>query len=158
MTEAPVIEVPAPDSKVIELSGLPPALPAFVRAGLSASRRVRGTPVLPQWQTRVRALRADSGRLAAYNELCGYPESDELPMLFPQAMATPLFLSLMTRPGFPLPLLGLVHVRNLVEQSRPLKTGETFDMSMRLGEGREVKAGYEFDLITECSPTEAQPV
>ncbi len=108
-------------TQIIELPALPPTLPAFVKAGLSAARRVKKAPVLPDWQTRVRALRADPARLAAYNELCGYAESDHLPMLFPQAMATPLFLSLMTRPGFPLPLLGLVHVRNELEQVRPLQ-------------------------------------
>ena len=144
--------------QVFDLPALPPTLPSFVKAGLSASRRPKGTPVLPDWQVRVRALRVDRARLNAYSALCGLPESPELPILYPQVLATPLFLNLMTRPGFPLPLLGLVHVRNDVEQQRPLRVDETFDLSIRIGEGREVKAGFEFDLIMEATPVESEPV
>ena len=144
--------------QVFDLPALPPTLPSFVKAGLSASRRPQGVPALPDWQVRVRALRVDRARLNAYSALCGLPESPELPILYPQVLATPLFLDLMTRPGFPLPLLGLVHVRNDVEQQRPLRVDETFDLSIRIGEGRQVKAGFEFDLIMEAAPVESEPV
>jgi acyl dehydratase len=144
--------------QVFELPALPPTLPSFVKAGLSATRRPKGPPVLPEWQVRVKAMRVDRARLNAYSALCGLPESPELPILYPQVLATPLFLALMTRPGFPLPLLGLVHVRNSVEQQRPLRVDETFDLSIRIGEGREVKAGFEFDLVMEATPVECEPV
>ncbi len=145
-------------TQVFDLPALPPTLPSFLKAGLSASRRPQGTPVLPDWQVRVRAVRVDRARLNAYSVLCGLPESPELPILYPQVLATPLFLNLMTRPGFPLPLLGLVHVRNDVLQQRPLRVDETFDLSIRIGEGRQVKAGFEFDLIMEATPVESEPV
>ena len=146
------------NSQVFELPALPPVLPSFFKAGLSATRRPQGEPSLPDWQLRVRAVRVDRARLNAYSTLCGLPESPELPILFPQVLATPLFLSLMTRPGFPFPLLGLVHVRNEAEQTRPLRVDETFDLSIRLGEGRKVRAGFEFDLLMEATPTESEPV
>lgn len=146
------------NTQVFELPALPPVLPSFFKAGLSATRRPQGEPALPDWQLRVRAVRVDRARLNAYSTLCGLPESPELPILFPQVLATPLFLSLMTRPGFPFPLLGLVHVRNEVEQTRPLRVDETFDLSIRLGEGRKVRAGFEFDLVMEATPTESEPV
>lgn len=144
--------------QVFDLPALPPTLPAFVKAGLSASRRPKEEIQLPDLQVRVRALRVDRARLNAYSTLCGLPESPELPILYPQVLATPLFLDLMTRPGFPLPLLGLVHVRNAVEQRRPLCVDETFDLSIRIGEGRQVRAGFEFDLIMEATPVESDPV
>jgi len=145
-------------TQVFDLPALPPTLPSFLKAGLSASRRPQGAPVLPDWQVRVRAVRVDRARLNAYSVLCGLAESPELPTLYPQVLATPLFLNLMTRPGFPLPLLGLVHVRNDVLQQRPLRVDETFDLSIRIGEGRQVKAGFEFDLIMEATPVESEPV
>ena len=144
--------------QVFDLPALPPTLSSFVKAGLSVGRRPQGTPSLPDWQLRVRALRVDRARLNAYSALCGLPESPELPILFPQVLATPLFLKLMTRPGFPLPLLGLVHVRNAVQQERPLRVDETFDLAIRIGEGRQVKAGFEFDLVMEATPVESEPV
>lgn len=146
------------NSQVFDLPTLPSTLPAFVKAGLSATRRPGEGISLPDWQVRVKALRVDRARLNAYSTLCGLPESPELPILFPQVLATPLFLDLMTRPGFPLPLLGLVHVRNEVEQRRPLRVDETFDLSIRIGEGRQVRAGFEFDLIMEATPVESEPV
>jgi hypothetical protein len=144
--------------QVFDLPVLPPVLPSFVKAGMSASRRPKDGIVLPDWQVRVKAVRVDRARLNAYSALCGLPEAMELPILYPQVLATPLFLNLMTRPGFPLPLLGLVHVRNEVEQQRPLRVDETFDLSIRIGEGRQVKAGFEFDLVMEATPAESEPV
>lgn len=146
------------NTQVFDLPALPPTLPSFVKAGLSATRRPKDGISLPSWQVRVKAVRVDRARLNAYSALCGLPESPELPILYPQVLATPLFLDLMTRPGFPLPLLGLVHVRNEVEQQRPLRVDETFDLSIRIGEGREVRAGFEFDLIMEATPVESEPV
>jgi acyl dehydratase len=146
------------DAHVFDLPALPATLPSFFKAGLTATRRGRGAPSLPQWQERVRALRVDPARLKAYCDLCGLPEAAELPVLYPQVLATPMFLDLMTRPGFPMPLLGLVHVRNEVVQQRPLRADETFDLSIRIGEGREVRAGFEFDLIMEAAPVDSEPV
>ena len=145
-------------TEIIYVPQLPPALPALFKAALSATRRPQGVPKLPDWQVRVRAVRVERNRLAAYSELCGLPQSDELPILYPQVMGTPLYLELMTRPGFPIPLLGIVHVRNEVQQQRPLMADETLDFDVRLGPAREVKAGLEFDLIMECGPTDAEPV
>ncbi|MDR3416790.1 MAG: MaoC/PaaZ C-terminal domain-containing protein [Nevskia sp.] len=145
-------------AQVFDLPALPATLPSFFKAGLSATRRARGTPSLPDWEERVRAVRVDRVRLDAYCALCGLPESAELPILFPQVLATPLFLDLMTRPGFPLPLLGLVHVRNEVAQQRPLRADETFDLSIHIGQGREVRAGFEFDLVMKATPVESEPV
>jgi hypothetical protein len=144
--------------QVFDLPELPSSLPTFARAGLSVARRLPEAPVLPDWALRVRALRVDRANLTAYNALCGLPQGDDLPMLYPQVLATPLFLHLMTRPGFPVPLLGLVHVRNTVEQRRPLRADESLDLSLRVGEGREVKAGFEFDLHMECAPAGDEPV
>ncbi len=146
------------NAQVFDLPALPPTFSSFVKAGLSVGRRPQGVPSLPEWTLRVRALRVDRARLNAYSKLCGLPESPELPILYPQVLATPLFLKLMTRPGFPLPLLGLVHVRNAVEQQRPLRFDETFDLAIRVGEGRQVKAGFEFDLVMEATPVESEPV
>jgi len=145
-------------SQVFDLPALPAPLPTFVRAGLSATRRLPDTPQLPNWALRVRALRVDPARLQAYQALCGLPQGETLPILYPQVLATPLFLHLMTRPGFPVPLLGLVHVRNTVEQRRALRADESLDLCLRVGEGREVKAGFEFDLLMDCAPAEAEPV
>jgi len=56
---------------------------------------------------------------------------------------------LMAQPEFPLPMLGIVHVRNSIRQTRPLRADETYSVSARITESRRVRAGLEFDLVTE---------
>lgn len=133
-------------ARVFDLPALPPVLPAFARAAWSATRSVR-TPVnMPDWTVRVTGLSFDRPQVAAYNALCGFADREQVAMTFPQVLATPLYLNLMTRPGFPLPLMGLVHVRNSIECRRELAIDESFDISVSLGATREVRAGLELDL------------
>src|SRR3546814_19539670 len=66
-------------------------------------------------------------------------------------MAAALHLQLMTNPRFPLPLLGLVHVRNHIRQHRGLGSGEGYDFDVRIGEARQVRQGLEFDLNTSVN-------
>ena len=106
---------------------------------------------MPDWTVRVAGLSFDRAQIAAYNALCGFQRLDTVPMTWPQVLATPLYLNLMTRPGFPLPLMGLVHVRNSIEMRRELSIDENFDVSVSLGASREVRAGLELDLVISFS-------
>jgi acyl dehydratase len=58
-------------------------------------------------------------------------------------------MHLMAQPQFPLPMLGIVHVRNLIEQKRPLRVDEAYAVSVQTGDSRRVKAGLEFELLIE---------
>lgn len=138
-------------ARVFDLPALPPVLPAFARAAWSASRSVRSPVTMPDWTVRVAGLSFDHQHVAAYNALCGFPRADQVAMTYPQVLATPLYLNLMTRPGFPLPLMGLVHVRNRIECRRALALDESFDISVALGASREVRAGLELDLAIVVS-------
>lgn len=139
------------NARVFDLPALPPVLPAFVRAALSATRKPRDPVEIPAWSVRVASLSFDRRHVADYNALCGFRDVGRVPMTYPQVLATPLYLNLMTRPGFPLPLMGLVHVRNRIEARRELAIDESFDASVSLGESREVRAGLELDLIVSFS-------
>ncbi|WP_293373410.1 MaoC/PaaZ C-terminal domain-containing protein [Nevskia sp.] len=138
-------------ARVFDLPALPPVLPAFARAALSASRKVTSPVAIPEWTVRVGSLGFDRPHVAAYNALCGFNRADQIAMTYPQVLATPLYLNLMTRSGFPLPLMGLVHVRNRIEMRRELSIDENFDVSVSLGASREVRAGLELDLIVSFS-------
>ncbi len=133
-------------ARVFDLPALPPVFPAFARAALSATRSVRSPVTMPDWTVRVAGLSFDRQHVAAYNALCGFQRVDQVAMTYPQVLATPLYLNLMTRPGFPLPLMGLVHVRNRIECRRALAIDESFDIAVALGASREVRAGLELDL------------
>lgn len=132
-----------------ELKALPPALPSFVSAALTARRRPPREIQLPPGQVRVAALRVDSARLRAYNALLGFEQGETLPLTYPHVLGSALHMHLMSRPGFPLPMLGLVHVRNEIVQARAIGVGEVLDLQVRLSESRAVAQGLEFDLVTE---------
>lgn len=131
------------------LQQLPAALPLYLKASLSARKKPKGKPSIPALATSLPGLAIEPARLAAYESLCGFSASEHLPVTYPQVLAAPIHMHLMTRPEFPLPLLGLVHLRNHIEQRRALGRDERFDVAVRLGESREVRQGLEFDLATE---------
>lgn len=133
----------------ISLSRAPSPELMSLKAAATILRRPRGVPSIPPLSVRLSGVRAASTQLAAYRELCGFADSRTLPITFPHIMAAGLLLHLLTQPGFPLPLLGLVHLRNRIEQLRGIGTGEALDIELRVGEARQVRLGLEFDLITE---------
>ena len=51
--------------------------------------------------------------------------------------------------GFPLSPLGLVHMRQGIEQYRPMRPGEVLDLLCRLAEVRATGRGYEVDFSLE---------
>lgn len=130
----------------ITLQKLPSALSLYLGAAGTARRKPKGRPEIPALSVEMSGLKADAGKLAAYRAICGFAEGDTLPIIYPQIMATSLAMHLMASPTFPLPMLGLVHVRNHIEQVRPLRADESFDVRVATGESRDVKAGLEFDI------------
>ena len=147
-----------PNSQVFELPAVPPVLPSFARAAWSATRSAKGEVTIPDWSARVARLSFDRKHLADYNALCGFQNLEAVPILYPQIVATPVFLHLMTRPGFPLPLMGLVHVRNAIEQRRALMADETLDLHVSLAGSRPARAGLEIDIVTELRDDAGDPL
>jgi acyl dehydratase len=145
---------------VIEELGAMPALgPLFRRAavrGVLPDVPVLRRPPAPPDPTalpelRVRGSTVDSGHLARYRDVCGFRTSEALPLTYPHVLAFPLAMELMTRPGFPFPLPGLVHLENRVDQARPLWAGERMDVRVRAEHLRQHERGQAIDLITVVS-------
>ena len=125
------------------LTDLPSPLSLYLKAAASASRSPGNLRQLPPLALRLAAVQPDPARLAAYCEVCGIEPSEFLPITYPQVAVTALHMALMTQPKFPLPMLGLVHVSNRIEQFRPIGVGEAWDAEVRIGECREVRAGLD---------------
>lgn len=75
---------------------------------------------LPDRELRVSDVRVDPARLAAYDRVCGYRLTDQLPGTYPHVLAFPLQVAQMADRAFPFPLPGLVHVRNSITVMRPV--------------------------------------
>ncbi|MBX9245565.1 hypothetical protein ICW40_12210 [Actinotalea ferrariae] len=141
--------------RVVELAAMPPLARTYVK-GLSTSavammapRRPVGPDEVPAVDLLVRDVAADVERLTAYQHLVGEPAGDLLPAGFVHVLAFPLQTALMIRQDFPLPLLGMVHLANRVEQRRPVPLGSLLDVQVGARDLRAHRAGTTVDLVGE---------
>jgi acyl dehydratase len=108
-----------------------------------------GEPELPDDELVLADIRVDRERLATYDRVCGFPLRDGLPPTYPHLLAFPLSMHLMTRSGFPFPVVGLVHVRNRIEQRRRPGAQERLEMRVRTEDLRPHDRGTQFDVVAE---------
>src|ERR1700741_4199037 len=118
------------------LNQLPASLPLSVKALPSGRRKPPKKVQLPKLSVGLKSLRFDPENLKGYRAICGFPEKGGVPIPYPQVSAVGLHMYLMTRPEFPLPMLGLVHLRNRITQDRELNADEEFSVSVAVVEQR----------------------
>lgn len=131
-----------------DLSVAPSVAPLFWKAALSSRRKPGDSPSIPNTSVTLKnfVLRGDD--IAAYNAVCQLPEG-AIAITYPQVVAAPLHMHVMTQPNFPLPLIGIVHLRNVITQRAHLSAGTPYDVRVQIGESRRSKLGIEVDLLTD---------
>ncbi|MGW5648117.1 MaoC/PaaZ C-terminal domain-containing protein [Saccharopolyspora sp. NPDC003752] len=132
-----------------ELSTAPKLSALYLKAVATGPTR-RGDG-LPDTEYLRRDIEIDRDQLAEYNRVCGFGLRDELPITYPHVLSFPLSVRLMTDPGFPFPLVGLVHVTNTIRQERPLLVTDVLTQRVRVAGLRPHPKGRQFDVITETS-------
>lgn len=140
--------------QMVVLDELPSLSKLYVNAAATAARRrVLGTATgktrLPAQGHEVRNVRAAVENLTAYQHLVGESASDTLPAGYVHALAFPVSLSVMNRDDFPLPLLGMIHLRNRVEQLIPIQFSEPLDIRSWAENLSGHKAGTQMDVVAE---------
>lgn len=103
---------------------------------------------IPSLAAELLGVHTDGERLNHYRSICGFANRTTLPITWIHILAFPLHLKLLTDSQFPLPLLGLVHLRNEITQRRPIGVGECLDIQVTLGDQTATEKGLEFDLMT----------
>ena len=130
------------------LDAQPDMAALLVRAALTA--RGRGGD-LPATRLAREGVQVDLGRLADYAAVCRFPLGDTLPVTFPHVLTFPLQVALMTDRSFPLALPGLVHVRNVIEQVRPISSAEPLDLEVFAERLAAHRSGATVDLCASVS-------
>ncbi|MET0402049.1 MAG: MaoC/PaaZ C-terminal domain-containing protein [Cystobacter sp.] len=133
-------------SSVLEFDTLPSLPRELLRAALTSRPRRPGE--VPRLEARMRRLRVEPRALARYRAVVGLPAEGGLPLTYPQVLATPLHLAVLNHPAFPYRLLGMIHVRNRIQQWRPLEEGAEFSVRVWVEGQREVRQGRELDVHT----------
>jgi acyl dehydratase len=134
----------------MELSSMPRLGPAYRTVAFDAVRRRRRPAAVPDVGLTLAAAEIDIDHLAAYDRACGYRLADRLPPTYPHVLAFPLAMTLMTRPDFPFPLPGLVHVANRIETIAPLRVTDRPELRVRATALAPHPRGRQVELVTEA--------
>jgi acyl dehydratase len=105
------------------------------------------------WRTdtvRVDGVPVVEDRLAAYRRVCGFAAGDTVPATYPQMLAFPLLLRVLTGPDFPVPAMGAVHVANTVEQHERVPPGAVLDLAVHARDLRPHRRGRQVTVVTEA--------
>jgi acyl dehydratase len=133
-----------------EVTRAPRLAPLYWRALVGAASGRTGE-VAPAAQLVLRDVSIDLDHLAAYNRVCGFRLSDTVPITYPHVLGFGLALDLMTRPDFPMPLPGLVHVANRIEVLRPVRVGDRLSVRVSAQGLRPHDRGRQIDVVTEAN-------
>src|SRR5690348_16388031 len=127
----------------------PPSLgPLYAKAGLLGQLH-RGDS-LPDSVYTLADQTVDADHLVAYQKVCGFRVTDELPATYLHMLAFPVSVALMTERAFPFPLIGMVHVGNSITVARAVRADETYSFKVRAADLRPHPAGRQLDLLAEA--------
>jgi acyl dehydratase len=143
---------------VRELSSSPSMRAVYPKAvagtGRSALRRLPGIGGgdrgLPDTELVLSEVEIDRDHLADYNRVCGFRIRDELPPTYPHVVAFPLAMELMTDGDFPFAVIGLVHIRNRIEQLREIRADEPVTMRVWTDDLEPHEKGTQFQIRAEA--------
>lgn len=104
---------------------------------------------LPSTRLSLTGHTVDRQELLEYQRICEFNNSDVLPHTYPHVVGFPLQMQLMSAKGFPLPLMGLVHVENVITVHREVRFDEELDIAVSAENLRRHPKGKVVDLVTE---------
>lgn len=111
-------------------------------------KKPKGEKVLPQVEYVVDTLNIDVKHLESYNEICGFKNDGFVPAIYLAVLSQSLQMHMMTSEAFPFAILGLVHIRNQIKQTRKIGVNEQITLSCKFGELQPHDKGLQFDFIT----------
>ena len=136
---------------VRHFDALPKPYKAYGKVILNLIKKPRfKQKTLPQAEYIVDSLRIEPKHLKSYNDICAYKNDGTVPATYLAVLAQSLQMSMMTEEKFPFALLGMVHIRNTVRQTRKIGADELLALSCKFGELRPHDKGLEFDFITSA--------
>jgi MaoC like domain len=91
-----------------------------------------------------------AGHLRRYREICGIADNGWLPHAYLHVLAMPLHMRVFTYEHFPVKVLGLVHLRNVIRQLCPIAADSKLDLRVSFDSLRETDSGQEYDIVTRC--------
>lgn len=120
------------------------AVAGSVRARMGGGMR---QTKLPTDRHRVEGVTANGDHVRAFQELMRQPATEFLPSGYIHVLAFPVAMSVLARPDFPLPLLGMIHLRNEVEHLRPATVKETLAVTASVENLQRHRSGTQVETV-----------
>ncbi|MEX5628241.1 MaoC/PaaZ C-terminal domain-containing protein [Pseudomonas marginalis] len=117
---------------VTQIIDPPPSRTRLLLDGVRALRKPKldGAPLLPRERLVRSAVELSAAGIAAYGRACGFRREQGVPLSYPHVLAFPLHLMLLTRPSFPYPASGMVHLANRIRQHQRLQEGQALRLEV----------------------------
>ncbi|MFO2466351.1 MaoC/PaaZ C-terminal domain-containing protein [Pseudomonas sp. 15FMM2] len=117
---------------VTQIIDPPPSRNRLLLDGVLALRKpvLEGAPALPRERLVRGAVELSAEAIATYGRVCGFRREQGVPLCYPHVLAFPLHLMLLTRPSFPYPATGMVHLANRIHQHRRLEAGQALRLEV----------------------------
>ncbi|AWL12461.1 Fatty-acyl-CoA synthase [Saliniradius amylolyticus] len=130
-----------------ELRQPPALLPLFVKAVAKRSRAM-SEPALPQHRLAL-TMRPITAKLKAYHRLVGW-QGEGIHPCWLQVRALPLQLSLLTDKCCPFAVMGLMHMKNRIQQYQPVRENMALELSCSLDALKKHRMGWQFEILTQA--------
>nr|WP_312179342.1 MaoC/PaaZ C-terminal domain-containing protein [Arthrobacter sp.] len=138
---------------VQELEEIPALGRLYLAAVGNAARSRLSAPStleeLPAARHSVPQARVDLAKLTDFQRLVAHSAQDTLPSGYVHSFAFPVAMSVMAREDFPLPLLGMVHLRNEVRHLRPIHYTEPLSVIAWAENLSGHRSGTQVELVAE---------
>ena len=105
---------------------------------------------IPELELVMTDVEIDRDRLTEYAKVCGFTLRDTLPATYPQVLAFPLHMALMTDSKMPFGAVGLVHIANRITQRRPIGAGERLTLRVSATKLEPHPKGRQFTIHTKA--------
>jgi acyl dehydratase len=130
-------------------AGLPSMVPAYARVLLGSKPYIAppGALVEPV-DLEVRRIKLSAGHARRYREVCGVPDAATVPPAYLHVLAMPLHMQLFIARGFPVKVLGLIHLRNTIRVLGDVGVDAPLKLSVHFETMRLTDAGQEYDFTT----------
>lgn len=114
-------------------------------------RRGSRPSTLPDIRAVRRDVAIDPGAVLDYARMFRFTVGSTLPVTFPHLFAFPLQIAVLGDREFPMPLLGAVHVENVITSLRPIRLDEMLDITVQAEHLRPHRRGRQVDVVSEIS-------
>jgi len=144
----------------VTLKRMPDRLELFSKAAVSRGQNLNNflndteskQAAIPKLSLHLNNIKPNRKKVKQYAKVCEFNfEGQDLPITYPHVLAFNLHLKLMTHKRFPLPVMGLVHRRNVITAHRSILISESLDLHVFIGESRVTNKGLEFDIFSQVN-------